>query len=452
MSSENSPAMKTDLTKGSLAGNIWKLAAPTLIAYAFMDAFNIVDMIFVGRLGPEAIAAVSISGILMGVIRMLAIGLRTGTVAMVSRFTGSGDHAAARGVIGQSFMLCFIFSIVVALIGLFFSEPLMRALGASDEVVPMGAAYFRIMCVGGITMFMLMTMGGALRGLGDAVTPMIAMGVASLINIGLDPLLIFGIGPFPRLEVAGSALATVIARGVGSVILFWILLRDRKGGSSMVQLSIQWNLIARIVRIGLFSTLRSLSMNVSRIVLVRIIAVFGTFAVAAYGIGMRMRIFILILGFGLGDAAGVLVGQNLGAGKPMRAAKSAWLATAFYGAFLVLIGIVFLTLSENVIAIFNTHPEVMELGGSYLRYFALSLLFLDLAIILGRALAGAGDTLAPMFITIFALIVVGVPMVWGFSRLWGVRGAWIALAVSEAVQGIGVLLWFRRGKWKVREV
>jgi Na+-driven multidrug efflux pump len=245
----------------------------------------------------------------------------------------------------------------------------------------------------------------------------------------------------------------VIARGIGSIVLLVPMLR----GQRLIHLprffkGIKWNIIGRIIRIGVFSTLRSLSLNISRLVLVRIVAVFGTYAVAAFGIGMRLRIFILMLGFGLGDAAAVLMGQNLGASEPGRAEKSTWLAVGFYGCFLVLMVILFLTFPRVVIGIFNTHPQVLSIGGSFLRFFALSLLFIDLGIILGRALSGAGDTFVPMVVTSASLIVIGIPLVWLFSRLWGVTGAWAAIAVSEVIQGLGMVIWFQLGRWKLRKV
>ena len=193
-------------------------------------------------------------------------------------------------------------------------------------------------------------------------------------------------------------------------------------------------------------------MNVSRLVLVRIVATYGTFAVAAFGIGLRLRIFVLILGFGLADATAVLTGQNLGAGRPERAEKTAWLAVAHFAVFLVVVSAGFIAFPRAIIGLFNSHPEVLELGTSFLYFFVPSLFFLDVAIVFGRALDGAGDTRATMIITFLALVVLGVPMAWGFSRLWAVNGIWAALIGSNVVQGIGVLIWFRLGKWKTRKV
>ena len=441
---------RRDLTQGSLARNIWHLAFPLMISSALMDLFNIVDMIFVGRLGPGAIAAVSMGGILMGLIRMLAMGISTGTVAMVSRFAGQKNVEAAQDVVGQSITLSVICAAVIALLGWFFAAPVLRLLGAAEDVLPDGVAYLRIMCVGGITMFLTMTLGAGMRGFGDAMTPMWAMGIASLLNIGLDPLLIFGLGPFPRMGVAGSAVATVLSRAVGAAILVWALLRGGQGARLLSGGGERY--MGRIVKIGSFSALRMLSMNMSRLILIRIVAVFGTFAVAAFGIGLRLRIFVLILGFGLADATSVVVGQNLGAGLADRAERSAWISTLFFGAFVVLISAVFLAVPRAVIGIFNTHPNVVLMGSRFLLFFVPALFMLNFGMVLGRAIEGAGDTVPTMLITSISLIVIGVPLAWWFSRLWGVDGLWVGMALADVLQGIGLIVWFRLGRWKHKKV
>jgi putative MATE family efflux protein len=447
------PPPRYDLTTGSLARGIWKIALPTMVTSALFDLFNLVDMIFVGRLGPSAIAAVSMSGVLMGIIRMIAMGISTGTMALVSRFVGAGDSASAEKVLGQSIALSVISAAAVALLGGLFSEPVLRLMGAAEDVVPQGAAYFRIMCLGGLTMYLTITLGAGMRGFGDAVTPMWALGISSLLNIGLDPLFIFGIGPFPRLEVAGSAVATVIARGVGSVILLYVLLSGGKGIRATGFLP--WRgerFLGRIIRVGSFSTLRMLGMNLSRLVLVRIVALFGTFAVAAFGIGMRLRILVLVLGFGLGNATAVIVGQNLGAGRPDRAERGAWLSMGYYSIFLALISVLFISAPRSIIGIFNTHPDVLRYGTTFLYFFVPSIFFLGFSVIMQRAIDGAGDTVATMVISIAALIVLGIPMAWFFSRWWGVNGVWAALVGSNMLSGLATLIYFRLGRWKRKRV
>jgi Na+-driven multidrug efflux pump len=204
----------------------------------------------------------------------------------------------------------------------------------------------------------------------------------------------------------------------------------------------------RIVRIGSFSALRMLTMNLSRGFLVGIVSAFGTFALAAFGIGLRLRIFSITLGFSLGDATSVVVGQNLGASQPERAVRSAWISVGFFGVIVVLLSALFLTVPRTVIGIFNTDPEVLRMGTSFLSYFAPALLMMSFAIVLDRAIDGAGDTMATMVITAVSLIGIGVPVAWGLSRLRGVEGVWVELATADVLQGLGMILYFRTGRWK----
>lgn len=441
---------RRDLTAGPLASNIWHLALPLMVSGALQDLFNIVDMIFVGRLGPAAIAGVSMAGVVMGLIRMLAMGISTGTVALVARFVGQKDQRAADDAVGQALLLSLVGSAVVALFGWFLSEPVLRLLGASGDVLEPGVTYLQVICLGSITMFLTMTMSAGARGFGDAITPMWALGVASVLNVVGDPLLIFGIGPFPRMGAAGAALATVLSRGAGVVILAWPLYSGGRRPRLLPEAG--RNYLSKIFAIGGFSSARMLSMNVSRLFLVRIVSVFGTFALAAFGIGLRLRIFCMTLGFSLADATSVIVGQNLGASQPERAERSAWISVGFFSAIIAVLSVVFLAVPTLVIGMFNNDPEVVALGTRYLYFFVPALVMMGFAIVLSRAIDGAGDTMATMVITFVSLLVIGVPVTWALARIWQTDGVWAGLAVGEVIQAAGVIAYFRTGRWKHHKV
>jgi putative MATE family efflux protein len=443
-------ATRRDLTTGPMAANIWHLAAPLMVAGALQDLFNIVDMIFVGRLGPNAIAGVSMGGVVVGLIRMLSMGISTGTVALVSRFVGRKEEESAESAVGQSLLLGLACSAVVALLGAWLSRPVLRLLGAGEDVAGPGGDYLVVMTVGAVAMFMTMTMSAGARGFGDAITPMWAMGIASVVNVVGDPLLIFGIGPFPRLGTAGAALATVFSQAVGATILAWRLYR---GGRRLRMLPTPGHrYMARTVSIGVFSSARMLSMNLSRLFLVRIASSFGTFALAAFGIGLRLRIFSMTLGFSLADATAVVVGQNLGARQPERAESSAWISVGFFSIIVAVLSTVFVTVPSLVIGIFNDTPEVVALGTRYLYFFVPALVMMGFAIVLSRAIDGAGDTMATMIISFVSLLAVGVPVTWALSRLWGTDGVWAGLAAGEVIQAAGIIAYFRAGRWKRKKL
>ncbi len=442
-------AVRRDLTTGPMVANIWHLALPLMVAGAFQDLFNIVDMIFVGRLGPSAIAGVSMGGVVVGLIRMLSMGISTGTVALVSRFVGQKEEESAERAIGQSLLLGLACSAVVAVLGWGLSRPLLRLLGGGDDVVGPGGDYLIVMTVGSVAMFMTMTMSAGARGFGDAITPMWALGIASIVNVVGDPLLIFGIGPFPRMGAAGAALATVLSQGVGVAILGWRLYRGRR---LRLLPTPGHNYMGKTISIGVFSSVRMLSMNLSRLFLVRIASAFGTFALAAFGIGLRLRIFSMTLGFSLADATAVVVGQNLGARQPERAERSAWISVGFFSIIAAVLGAVFLSIPSLVIGMFNDAPEVIALGTRYLYFFVPALVMMAFAIVLSRAIDGAGDTIATMIVTFGSLIVIGVPITWLFASLWGTDGIWAGLAAGEMVQAAGIITYFRTGRWKRKKL
>jgi putative MATE family efflux protein len=444
---------RRDLTEGNIVKNIWYLALPTMVTSALQDLFNIVDMIYVGKLGPSAIASVAMCGIVIGIANTVSIGIATGTVALVSRFFGAKDYDTTDDVVIQTIFLAVFSSIVIGIAGYFFSLPLMHLLGAKGDVLDLGTIYLKIMAVGSFTMFLSFSLNAILRGAGDAITPMKVLIFSTMLNIILDPLLIFGIWFFPKMGVAGSSLATVIARGIGMFILLNIFIKGHsyfhiKLNDFRLDIRMMW----RIIKIGFFGSLQALLRNISALILIRVVAFFGTFAVAAYGIGMRIRMATMMPGFGFAQASTVLVGQNLGAEKPKRAARSAWLTVGLYEILMVFLSIVIFALAPFIVKAFNTNPEVVRIGIQYIRIFSLTFVFLALSIVIGRSFNGAGDTVSPMVITGICLLLFRIPFVILLAKLMGTIGIWLGLAVSDVIQGITMSGWFLRGKWKEKKV
>ena len=456
-----------DLTEGSIVRNLWYLALPMIAGNLLQDALNIADMIFVGWIGPDAIAAVGMGGILLYMTFTVAIGISTGTVAMVSRFIGEQKHDAAEHVTMQSLLLGILCSVGLAVVGYPLAEPILRLLGAKGNVITLGTSYFRIMLLGAFTMFLSYTLSSALRGAGDAMTPMIIFAVSTALNIILDPLLIFGLWIFPRLGVAGSALATVIARGVGLVIFLWGFFTKRfvlrlKLSDAQVNLDI----MKRIIKIGAFGSIQALLRNLSGLILMRIVTFYDKKmhvaeastttaempAVAAYTLGMRLRMIVMMPGFGVANAVAPLVGQNLGAGKPKRAEKSAWMGVAFGAGIMMFAGIIYIIFANLIMSAFTQDPEVIRIGAVYVRIQAITYGFIGLSIVLGRGFSGAGDTLPPMVFTGISLLGFAIPAVIVMANWLGLIGIWIGIAASNVVQATMMAFWFLRGKWKEKEV
>jgi len=446
---------RKNLTNGSIIKNVWYLAVPLMVGYVLRDTFNIVDMVFVGKLGPTAIAAVAMAGFILGLVYVAAMGIGTGTVAMVARFVGNKNFEKAEQVTIQSLFMAIIYSAGIALVGWVLAEPLLGLLGAESEVIRLGASYLKIVFIGSFTIFIFILLAFSLRAAGDAVTPTKALALATFLNIGLDPLLIFGIWIFPRMGVAGSALATIISQGAGMVYLMWVFFAKKSViHLSLRNLKVDFNIMGRIVKIGVFGSLEMLARNLSGLVIVRFVAIYGTFTVAAYGIGMRLMMVAMMPGFGIAQAAAALVGQNLGAEKPDRAAKSAWFAAGFYGVIMAGIATIYILFSHLLIGLFNTDPRVIRVGEEFLNLVSFGFVFMALSIVLARAMQGAGDTITPMVITGICLFALRIPLIILFSQQMSLatRGLWMGIVVSSVVQGSIVTFWFSRGRWKYKRI
>lgn len=444
-----------DLTTGSIYRSIWVLALPMMIGNFLHTAFNVVDMIFIGKLGPEAIAAVSLCGMILMLIITLLVGIGIGTTAIVARHIGAKDYAKANEVALQSILLGTLVTLSITVAGYFLSETLLKLFGAETSVVQLGAVYLRITFLGSITMFILFSGAAILRGAGDAHTPMFILIFSTIINIVADPLLIFGIGPFPRLEIAGAAIASVLARGVGMFITLFVLIK----GYSLIQvtfknLKLKFDVMWRIIRLAVPGSLQMGIRSVSGLILMRIVALYGTYALAALGIGLRINMIVMMPGFGLGAAVATLVGQNLGAKQPQRAEKSAWISLGIYEVIMICTGSIFYLFAPKIISVFNTNPNVLHQGVSFLHIVTLSYVFLAMAIVLHQALNGAGDTVSPMVITGIVVLGLRIPLAMALPRLFGLStsGIWIAVALSTVLEGSVVGFWFRSGRWKKKKI
>jgi putative MATE family efflux protein len=444
-----------DLTKISLTKGILILAVPMIISNLLQTAFNVVDMIWVGRLGASALAAVAMSGQILMVVMFIMIGVGVGTTAKVSRAIGEKNRPKADNVAMQSLIMGLIGSIVLAVIGYYLSPWLLKILGARPDVVALGTGYLQITFIGVIVMFYGFLISAILQGAGDAVTPMLILAVATIINLILDPILIFGFSFIPKLGVNGAAWATVISRAIGSAVALDVLFRGRSRiHVQMEYFKVDWKTIGSILMIGLPSSVQMTLRGVVGIVLIAVIASFGTYAVAAYGAGLELLMIAMMPGFALSMAAGTMVGQNLGAKLPERASLSAWITVGYYSIFMLFMCAIFLLFAPYLIMLFNTEPEVVRIGSNYLHILGVGTIFIAPALILGRSMSGAGDTIPPMIITFITLWVVQIPLAIFLSRLsvLGLNGVWVAILFAYLAQAVMTMIWFQIGKWKEKRV
>ncbi|MFC1632125.1 MATE family efflux transporter [Candidatus Omnitrophota bacterium] len=445
---------RIDLTQGNVLRNIWVLALPMMLGNILHTAFNVIDMIWVGRLGAEAIAAVGMAGVVIMVVITLIIGVATGTQSLVSRYIGAKDFNRAENVAMQALIVGVAASIILAAIGGYFAGPILKALGARQEILTQGKEYLQIILSGSLVMVYLFLISSIFRAAGDTLTPMLLMVGATVLNIILDPLMIFGIG-FPPMGVRGAALATVLSRGIAAIFGVYILFQ----GHSWIQvkvseLRLDLKTAFRIIKIGFPNSIQMALRSIVGLVLMAIVARYGSYAIAAYGIGLRVFSVVLMPGFALATSAATLVGQNLGAGQFIRAKTSAWRAAGFNALLMGAVGLLFFIFSTRLISIFNLHPEVIRMGSEYLRVTSCGYVFIAQGLVLGRSLMGAGDTVSPMLIAVVALLGVQIPLAFLLPRYLhiGLAGVWWAILISSVLQGTLTAFWFNKGSWQLKKI
>ncbi|HWS53402.1 MAG TPA: MATE family efflux transporter [Pyrinomonadaceae bacterium] len=447
-----------DYTSGPLGRAILLLSVPMVLEMIMESVFAVVDVFFVARLGPEAVAAVGITESMLTLIYTLAIGLGIGATAMVARRVGEGDPEGAAHAAGQTLALGVIVSVVLGVLGVVFGPQLLKVMGASDAVVERGGGFTRVMLGGNMSVVMLFLLNAVFRGAGDAAIAMRVLWLANAINILLGPCLIFGVGPFPELGVAGAAVATTIGRGTGALYAFSRLVRP--GGRIRLErrhLRLEPAVMARLVRLSSSATFQVFVGMASWVGLFRILSGFGSEAVAGYTIGIRIVLFALLPSWGMSNAAATLVGQSLGAGKPERAEAAVWRAGFYNMLFLGAVGLCFVVFADPIVGLF-THaaagPEAHRYGVDCLRIVASGFLFYAYGMVITQSFNGAGDTWTPTVINLCVFWLWEIPLAaaLAYGLDLGPRGVFLAITVSFSILAVVSAVVFRRGRWKTKAV
>jgi putative MATE family efflux protein len=440
-----------DLTRGSLHRAIWYLAPPMMLETGIMNVSQVLDTYWVGRLGSAALAAVTIGITIRWVINSMSNGLGIGGMAVVARRIGAKDRTAAEHATWQTILLGLFISVLLGVLGLVLAQPLLVLLGADAEVFPLSLEFLRISFVGIFTLVLVFVINALLRGAGEARLAMTVLFVCTGVTVVLEPALVFGLGPLPALGVAGSALANVLGFAAG--LILQVVGRARIG-INLSDLRPDLPLMGRIIRIALPSTVQMVLRSSSRLLIVALVGLYGTFAVAGYGVANRLLLVALIPAFGLGNTAGTLVGQNLGAHQPRRSERSAWWVSAYAVAYMVVAALLLFTLARPLIALFDSTPQVVGFGVDCLQVVSLTMIASAVGVVLARAFDGAGNTVPAMAINLFTLWGMELPFAYGLSR-WiglGAIGVWWGRAIANLANGLFLAFWFSRGRWKRREI
>jgi putative MATE family efflux protein len=410
-----------------------------------------VDVFWVTRLGSDAVATVGLTESMLTIVFSVALGVAMSTTAMVARRIGEKDQRAAAAAGVQAILLGVVVALAMGVPGYLLAPRLLEWMGASQGVVASGHSYTAVAFAGCLSIVLLFINNAIFRGAGDASLAMRVLWFANLLNLALDPCLIFGLGPFPEMGVTGAAVATLTGRSCGVLYQFWLLAR----GSSRIRvlrtdLRVVPGVIASLVRVSSTGVLQFLIAHSSWIALVRFISAFGSVAVAGYTIGIRIFIFAILPSWGMSGAAATMVGQNLGARKPERAARAVYL-TGFYNmAFMALVAAAFILAPGIFAGLFTSDVSELRYAVDCLRIIAYGNLAYAFGMVMVQAFNGAGDTVTPTLINVAGFWMCEIPLAWAlaFRHGMGVDGVYAAIPISEALITAMSLAVFLRGRWK----
>ncbi|MGI9251950.1 MAG: MATE family efflux transporter [Pseudohongiellaceae bacterium] len=446
---------EVNYTEGSIGRATFLLAVPMILEMSMEAVFAIVDIIFVARLGTEAVATVGLTEALITLLYAVAIGLSMGATALVARRIGEKNPDAAAHTAGQVIWLGALVSCVVGVIGFSFPQQLLALMGAEAAVIETGANYTRLMFGASFTIVFLFLINAIFRGAGDATVAMHALLLANGINIVLDPCFIFGLGPFPELGVTGAAVATNIGRGVGTLYgLYYLLVGSGRIRLRAPDMVLQLGLVWSLVRVSLGGVGQFLVATASWVFLMQIVSGFGSESVAGYTIAVRIAIFTLLPAWGLSNAAATLAGQNLGAGLPDRAATTTWRIAGYNAIYMGLVGVLIFLFPAQIAGLVSREAEVVDIAVICLRIFAYGYIPWGFGMAIIQAFNGAGDTMTPTYINILCFWIIQVPLAYllALTLAMGPPGVFWAVLVSDVALGIVGTMVFARGKWKTRQV
>ena len=438
-----------ELTEGSVGWPLFYLSIPIVVTNLLQTAYNLADTFWLGQLSKEALAAITYAFPMVFLLISLGMGLTVAGSVLVAQYTGADDEHGAEYAASQTVTFAVIASLVLGGVGYFVVEDLLVLIGASPETLPMATGYMQVVSLGLVFMFGFFVFISLMRGYGDTITPMLVMLGTVVLNIAIDPFLIFGWGPFPALGVQGAAVATVFSRGLAMVVGLWIMLRGDRGVSIRLDaMRPDLDYLRTLVRIGAPASIEGTGRAISVNLMLVVVAMFSETVVAAFGIGVRVFSVIFLPAIAVGRGVETLTGQNIGAGNEDRAARTNdFAALVMFGVLSVAAVVVWVT-APAIVAVFTTDSAVVPIGTEFVRLVAPSFGFIGVMRAYNGGFRGAGRTMTAAVVGIFSLGVVRLPIAWVGSQVFGTTGLFVSFIVSNVAGALLAALWFRQGTWQ----
>ena len=440
-----------DFTSGSIRKAVFMLSIPMILEMLMESIFALVDIIFVSRVSVNAVATIGLTEAVISLVYAVAIGLSMAATAVVARRIGEKDNEGANQAAVQVIFLGVFVAAIISVIGIIYPKEILSLMGAESDLIAEGYGYTQVLLGGNVTIMLLFLINAIFRGAGDASIAMWTLVLSNGLNIILDPIFIFGLGPVPEFGVQGAAIATTIGRGTAVIaqliILFYGWSRIKIAFKDLV---LRIAVLINIIKVSLGGIGQFLIGTSSWVFLIRIMSEFGSDVLAGYTIAIRVMMFTFMPSWGMSNAAATLVGQNLGAGKPDRAEKSVWITGKYNAIFMLLVSLVYLVFAPEILNWFSEEPDVVKYGALCLQVIAAGYVFYAYGMVIIQAFNGAGDTRTPTYINFVCFWLFQLPLAYllAISFEVGPLGVYLAIVLAETLIAIIGIILFKKGKWK----
>ena len=444
-----------EFTKGSIRRAVFMLSIPMILEMLMESIFAVVDIFYVSQVSVNAVATIGLTESVVTLVYAVAIGLSMAATAIVARRIGENDREGASRATVQVIFLGIAVAAIISVIGILFPKDILALMGGEPDLIAEGYGYTQVLLGGNVTIMLLFLINAVFRGAGDASIAMWTLILSNGLNIILDPMFIFGFGPIPAFGVEGAAIATTIGRGSAVLfqlaVLFYGWSKIKVGFKDLV---LRVGVMLNLVKVSLGGIGQFLIGTSSWVFLMRIMSEFGSEVLAGYTIAIRVMMFTFMPAWGMSNAAATLVGQNLGAKQPDRAEQSVWQTGKYCAIFMGLVSLAYLFFAPEIIGWFTTEASVIENGSLCLRVIAAGYIFYAYGMVVINSFNGAGDTETPTIINFICFWLFQLPFAYlmAITLDFGPTGVFLAIVLAEVLISVIAIVWFRRGKWKLKQV